>query len=108
VDHEHEDEIWYVLGFDSDDVVGAWQDQRLAMACSRAWRAAGLTEPGVILQTSGEGEYLVNWYIPGDFSRLLDRFRIPWRQFVIGAIIHPPENAEMIPLDVEERRGLAV
>jgi hypothetical protein len=80
---------WLVLGFTADDVVGAWQDSRLAEACNRASNGTPLD----VLQSAGEAPYLVHWYVGEEAARLLDQCGVDWRRFVIAERPTPPAGA---------------
>jgi hypothetical protein len=83
--------MWFVLGFTYDAVVGAWQDSRLAAECARV-----LCDPSSLLQTPGEGEHLVYWFVEGSAARLLDEGEVLWRQFVVGLTAAPPAAAHAV------------
>jgi hypothetical protein len=84
---------WYVLGFTGDDVVGGWQDSRLATECAKAWEAAGCPEDFRILQGAGEGLYFSYWYLDEASARVLDAQQVHWRLFLIGEQPLPPPGA---------------
>ncbi len=83
---------WFVLGFDYDDVVGAWQDWRLARQCVAALRAAERPPTSGILEGAGGGRYLTYWYVNDAITDALDRGGVPWRRHVIGEIDAPPQD----------------
>jgi hypothetical protein len=89
-------ERWFVLGFTADEVVGAFQDARLAHSCHQACSTAGLTAGTHVLQGSGEGDHLVYWFISGEAARVLDAAGIQWRNRVIGHRAAPPERARCV------------
>jgi hypothetical protein len=84
---------WFVLGFDCDDVVGAWQDWRLARQCVAALAAAHLPPTSGILEGAGSGEHLTYWYVRDDVADVLDVRGVPWRRFLVGEIEAPPAAA---------------
>ncbi len=83
---------WFVLGFSVDDVVGAWQDWRLARQCVGALTAARRSLAG-ILEGAGAGEHLVYWYVSDDVAEVLDDGGVPWRRFLVGDVAAPPAGA---------------
>jgi hypothetical protein len=84
---------WFVLGFDCDDVVGAWQDWRLARQCVAALTAAHRAPTSGILEGAGEGRHLTYWYVRDDVAGVLDDGGVPWRRFLVGEIDAPPRTA---------------
>lgn len=84
---------WYVLGFDYDDVVGCWQDWRLARECVDALRASGSRPGDGILEGAGQGQHLTYWYVSDEMARFLDGSRVGWRRFVVGLVAAPPASA---------------
>jgi hypothetical protein len=84
---------WFVLGFDCDDVVGAWQDWRLARQCVAALTAAHVPPTSGILEGAGRGEHLTYWYVRDDVAGILDDGGVPWRRFLVGEIEAPPAAA---------------
>lgn len=86
---------WFVLGFTGDDIVGAWQDARLATACAEAWMEAGCPDDFAVLQGAGEGQYMMHWYLSEKSARLLDDHRVEWRGFLIGERAGPPPDARV-------------
>jgi hypothetical protein len=84
---------WYVLGFDYDAVVGAWQDWRLARQCVVALQAAHRSPTIGIREGAGDGENLTHWYLDAEVAAVLDDAGVPWRRFVIGTIDAPPPEA---------------
>ena len=85
---------WYRLGFSADDVVGAWQDWRLAMECVEAWQRLGRPPELVVLQTGGREPYLAEWYLDDASARLLDAGGVGWRRFLVaGGLNAPPAGA---------------
>jgi len=84
---------WFVLGFTDEDLVGAWQDTRLAEECVKAWRIAGRPSDFRILQAAGEGDHLTVWFVSAASAQLLDAHGVPWRQFVVGEREAPPPGA---------------
>ena len=86
-------QVWYVLGFTDEDLVGAWQDARLAEECVRAWRAAGQPADFEILQAPGDAEHLTLWFVNATAARLLDEHGVAWRPFLVGEREAPPDGA---------------
>ena len=84
---------WFKLGFTTDDIVGCWQDARLASECVRALRAAGRPPEFRILQSSGDGDYLVVWFVNEIAASVLDTHSVPWRSFIIGEAAVSPAGA---------------
>jgi hypothetical protein len=84
---------WFVLGFDYDDIVGAWQDWRLARQCVAALRAAHRPPTAGILESAGEGKHLTFWYVSDEIADALDRGGVPWRRYVIDEVDAPPAVA---------------
>ncbi len=84
---------WYVLGFDCDDIVGAWQDWRLARQCVATLVAAHRPPTAGILESAGDGEHLTFWYVREDVATVLDEGAVPWRRFVVGEVAAPPQVA---------------
>jgi len=84
---------WYVLGFNVDDIVGAWQDWRLARQCVTALLAAHRPPTAGILEGSGAGEHLTYWYVSEDVAGVLDDGGVPWRRFLVGEVAAPPARA---------------
>ena len=91
-----DDSQWFVLGFTSDDVVGAGQDSRLAFECLKAWEAADRPAGFEIWQASGDGDYIVHWFVNQASACFLDAQGIAWRQFVTGGCAAPPARADLI------------
>jgi hypothetical protein len=89
-------EWWYVLGFTGDEVVGAFQDVRLAHSCHQACNVAGLTAGRHVLQGPGEGDHLLYWFISGEAARVLDAAGIQWRGRIIGHRAAPPARARCV------------
>jgi hypothetical protein len=83
----------FVLGFDYEAVVGAWQDVRLADAIDRLWRRAGCPETLRAWWAASADEYAFRWYVNEELARVLDEAKITWRPFVIGRIASVPEDA---------------
>jgi hypothetical protein len=83
---------WFVLGFDYDDSVGAWQDWRLARQCVATLRAANCSVAS-ILAGVGLGKHLTYWYLRDDVARILDDGGVPWRRFLVGEVAAPPGAA---------------
>jgi hypothetical protein len=83
---------WFVLGFDCDDITGAWQDWRLARQCVATLRAADCSVTS-ILESAGLGPYLTYWYVRDDVARILDDGGVPWRRFLVGEVAAPPDVA---------------
>jgi hypothetical protein len=83
----------HVLGFSCDDIIGGWQDSRLAEACTEAWNAEGKPPGFVIFQGAGEGEYFIHWYLGTVEALVLDRHKVEWRQFRIGERADVPRGA---------------
>jgi hypothetical protein len=91
---------WYLLGFTADAVAGAQQHVRMAEACFNAWRAAGRPTGFRICETSGEGEYILHWFVSAVAAAVLDAQRVPWRDFVIGQRDTPaPEGRDLVNWD---------
>jgi hypothetical protein len=84
---------WYVLGFDYDDVVGAWQDWRLARQCVAALSAARRLPGGDILESAGDGPHLTFWYVRDEVAGVLDAGAVPWRRFLLRTVDAPPPGA---------------
>jgi hypothetical protein len=84
---------WQILGFSADDVIAAEQDTRLAAACVRARRAEGSPADFEILQTAGEGNYFLFWYVNPRAAEILDRHQVMWRCFIVGNCGERPGNA---------------
>jgi len=84
---------WFVLGFDCDDVVGAWQDWRLARQCVATLTAAHRAPTIGILEGAGQGRHLTYWYVRDDVAGVLDDGGVPWRRFLVGEIDAPPAAA---------------
>ena len=93
---------WHVLGFTSDDIIGGWQDTRLAEACAAAWQTAGRPEALRIWQSAGQGEHFIYWYLEPSAAALLDRQRVAWRQFLVGVRGALPADAVTV-LDLGAR-----
>ncbi len=90
---ERDMRIWFVLGFTPDDVIVAEQDSRLARECVLAWTAAGRPPDFQVLQTSGEGEHFLYWFVSPASAELLDRYNVGWRAFLVGVRATPPLTA---------------
>jgi hypothetical protein len=84
---------WFVLGFDCDDIVGAWQDWRLARQCVTTLAAAHRSPTSGILEGVGCGKHLTYWYVRGDVAAVLDDGGVPWRRFLVGEVETPPAAA---------------
>jgi len=84
---------WFVLGFDCDDIVGAWQDWRLARQCVATLTAAHRSPANGILESAGRGPHLTYWYVRADVAEVLDGGGVPWRRFLVGEIAAPPPAA---------------
>ena len=84
---------WYVLGFDYDAIVGAWQDWRLARQCVAALTAAQRPLGAGIFETAGDGPHLTFWYLRDDVAGVLDAAAVPWRRFLVGRVAEPPAEA---------------
>jgi hypothetical protein len=89
-------ERWYVLGFSADEVVGAFQDVRLAHTCHQACKTAGLTSGNHVMQGSGEGDHLVYWFVSGEAAHVLDAAGVQWRDRIIGERPIPPARAHCV------------
>jgi hypothetical protein len=88
---------WLVLGFTSDDIIGGWQDSRLAQACVEAWRAAGDPAGFVIRQGAGEGEHFIFWYLTHAAAAVLDQSGVDWRRFLVGERpVLPPGTVDVL------------
>lgn len=88
---------WYVLGFTPDDVVMAWQDSRLARECVHAWQAEGRPDGFRVLQTAGEGDHLVYWFVCEDAAKILDGHGVDWRRFLVGTRpLAPPDARDVL------------
>jgi hypothetical protein len=88
--------VWFVVGFTWDDVVGAGQDRRLAEECERAWRHAGCPREFALLETPGESEHILNWFVNETAARILDDRSVCWRSRVIGRTASPPDHATAV------------
>jgi hypothetical protein len=75
---------WFILGFTADDVVGGWQDSRLAEASVNAWRAAGRPDRFDIREAPGSGPHLTHWFVSEEAALILDGAPGSWRRFLIG------------------------
>lgn len=84
---------WYILGFDYDAVVGAWQDWRLARECVTTLAAAHRPPTFGILESAGEGEHITYWYVSDEVAPILDAGGVGWRRFLIGETSAPPATA---------------
>lgn len=84
---------WFVLGFDYDDVVGAWQDWRLARECCDVLRGRGTASVDGIREGAGRGEHLTYWYVSDEIAALLDSGGVGWRRFLVGSVSSPPPDA---------------
>jgi hypothetical protein len=84
---------WFVLGFTSDDIVGAGQDWRLAEEFVKAWRAAGEPPGFSVVQAGGDGIYMLYWFVSEAAARVLDEQSVEWRNRVLGTRLQPPKNA---------------
>jgi hypothetical protein len=93
---------WFVLGFTDEDLVGAWQDARLAEECVRAWRDAGRPADFRVLQAAGEGDHMTVWFVNAASAAVLDAHDVPWRRFVIGERDAPPPGASDALADRDE------
>ena len=87
---------WHILGFTSDDIIGAWQDARLAEACAEAWRSVGEPPGFVAWGVPGEGEHLIHWYLASAVTDALDRRGVAWRQFRLGQRTSVPPGASKV------------
>jgi hypothetical protein len=84
---------WYTLGFTGDDIVGAWQHWRLADEFRRAFLLEG-KPPGIgVLESPGQGEHLLYWYVRADVATMLDRHVDGWRRFVVRTDLQAPDDA---------------
>jgi hypothetical protein len=84
--------IW-ILGFDYEAVVGAWQDVRLADAIDRLWRSAGCPPALQAWWAASADEYAFRWYVNEALAQVLDDAHITWRDFVIGRSEGVPGDA---------------
>ena len=84
---------WFVLGFGVDEIVGAWQDWRLARQCVEALSAAHRAPSAGVLEGVGAGEHLTYWYVRDDVADVLDAAAVPWRRFLVGEVAAPPPDA---------------
>lgn len=84
---------WFKLGFTYEDVVGAWQDWRLAQEIARATDGATRVVEEGILESPGNGEHLVWWYVSSEAAALLDARQISWRRFLLASGVEPPKDA---------------
>ena len=84
---------WFVLGFSVDDIVGGWQDWRLARQCVEALVAAHRAPSVGVLESAGAGEHLTYWYVRDDVAAVLDAAGVPWRRFLVGEVAAPPAVA---------------
>jgi hypothetical protein len=85
-------ERWWVVGFTADAVVGGFQHTRLAEACAQAWAAAGRPPAVRIVETPGEGEHILHWYLNEAATALLDEHEVGWRSLLLGEGPAPPAN----------------
>jgi hypothetical protein len=83
----------FVLGFDYEAVVGAWQDVRLADAIDRLWRSAGCPAGPQAWWVASADEYAFRWYVNEPLAKVLDAAEITWRTFVIGRAGAVPREA---------------
>jgi hypothetical protein len=98
---------WFVLGFTADEIVGCWQDSRLAGECVRAWQAEGKpTDFSILQSTSGDGEHMLLWFVNEVAARLLDVHTVGWRDFLISERAEVPAGAHN-PLTEEAHVGPA-
>ncbi len=84
---------YFVLGFDYEAVVGAWQDVRLADAIDRLWRRAGCPTTLKAYWAASADEYAFRWYVNDALAQVLDDAHITWRDFVIGKSAALPNDA---------------
>ncbi len=84
---------WFVVGFTFDDIVVSWRGSELGRALLDAWRTTGCPAGVEILQTSGESEYLIYWFLSQGAVRLLNDRDIEWRTFFLGECAQPPDGA---------------
>jgi len=95
---------WFVLGFTSDDVIAAEQDSRLAREFVHAWKASGRPPDFEVLQSSGEGEHFLYWFVSTASAELLDRHNVGWRAFLVGVLPTPPLTATQALKEDDARR----
>jgi hypothetical protein len=86
-------EIWFVLGFDYDDVIDAFQDARLAAAIESLWNAASRPADAQARWEATADEYAFRWYLNDRTARLLDEANVHWRRFIIGQTDVVPAKA---------------
>jgi hypothetical protein len=98
----------FILGFTDEDVTGAWQHWRLATECGSAFEDEGLSASFGILESPGQGRYLVQWYVCDDAASILDRRAVNWRRFLIGQQPQAPRGAHaaVLPATRQEREVL--
>ena len=84
---------WFVLGFDCDDIVGGWQDWRLAQQCVTTLASAHRSPANGILEGVGRGPHLTYWYVRDDVAEVLDGGGVPWRRVLVGGVEAPPAAA---------------
>jgi hypothetical protein len=87
------DAWWYVLGFDYDQVVGAYQDWRLAREFAQALGVAAPALLGDVLEVAGDGAHLIFWYLSPAAAEVLDARGVEWRRFYLGRRAMPPTGA---------------
>jgi hypothetical protein len=87
------DQRWWELGFGYEDVIDAWQDDRLARAIELAWNAARRPSDVDVWWISSGDEYAFRWFLNPAAARLLDEAAVEWRRFVIGRVSRIPPTA---------------
>ena len=98
---------WFVLGFDCDDIVGAWQDWRLARQCVATLTAAHRAPMNGILESAGQGRHLTYWYLRDDVAGILDDvvenldiFRFIGRAGQEAVRARPPADQDAVARDI--------
>jgi hypothetical protein len=66
----------------------------------RAWQAAGRPAGCEVLETAGEGEHILLWFVNDVAARVLDERVAHWRARIIGERPTPPARGN----DVLKRR----
>jgi hypothetical protein len=83
---------WIQLAFTVDDVVGGWQDSRLAESFVHAWERAGRPDDFLVRQAAGGSGYVESWWVSPSAARVLDAAGVSWRRFIVGEG-RPPAHA---------------
>jgi hypothetical protein len=84
---------WLTLGFTVDEVVLGGQDSRLAHECIGAWQAAGSPTEFRVLESAGDGEHILVWFVNEAAAAVLDAHGVNWRSRIIGEAASPPADA---------------